>query len=63
MNASTELAPTNTSRNNAVHQDTNVHSDDLLLVDWKFVINGETLKQQTCSRKQAKPTEIPSTCI
>lgn len=48
MNAITELAPTNTSRNDAVHQDTNVHSNNLLLVDWKFVINGETLKQ-TCS--------------
>ena len=41
MNANIELAPTNTSRNNAVHQDTNVRSNNLVLVVWKFAISGE----------------------
>lgn len=44
MNANIELAPTNTSRNNAVQQDTNVHSNNLVLLDWKFVISGVTLE-------------------
>lgn len=41
MNANIDLAPTNTNTNNAVHQDTNMHSNNLVLVDWKFAINGE----------------------
>lgn len=65
MNDNTELAPANTSRNNAAHQDTNVHSHNLFLVDWKFATSGELLKLrinlavQQIGAKWAKPTAIP----
>lgn len=69
MNTNIELAPTNTSRNNAVHQDTNIHSNNVFLVDCKFAISGEPLELRSklaveqIGAKQAKPTAIPSTCI
>lgn len=68
MNANIELAPANTSRNNAVHQDINLHSHNLLFVDWKFATSGEPLELrsnlavQQIGAKQAKPIAIPSMC-
>lgn len=66
MNANTELAPANTSRSNAVHQDKNIHSHDLVFVDWEFATSGEppelriNFAVQQIGAKWARPTAIPS---